>query len=251
MLMYQLLTSLLILLLILNASDASQKSSKLKHQRMVDSLRKREAKLPDKPDPISYLDDATAGTFKPINPPKGLEEPLDETRKLAEGYRILVAEVSEETEAKQIMNQLIQKENLSVSMRFENDRYKIMLGNFQDSIQASNSMKMLKNIDDRNLKVVRSKIFLSNQHTKQNLFQLDHKKKWFIQVAAFSDQVKAQHLKNRLQEQARLIADVRKVNKSQWIVTVGDFSDLEKAKETMEILKKNGYHDIWLRQIKE
>ncbi|MCX7835811.1 MAG: SPOR domain-containing protein [bacterium] len=239
---------MLVLIVVTNAAEYSKKQ---KHQQIVDSLKKREAKLPTKPDPVSYLDDATAGTFKPNTPPKGLDQPLDEHKTLVLGYRILVYQTNDETDAKKWFNKFIHMYQTKVSLRFENDSYSILLGNFQDSIQAQQFLKQNKEIHSYHPKIIPSRILKNESTRKQNPIPIGEKIRWTIQVAVLSDYQKAQEFRNQLDNQLPFPVFIKTQSAHKWTIHVGEFSNLQEAENATQKLKNLGYQQLWIKQSKE
>ena len=77
------LPALLTLLFLLSAvTIVPAKSPNKKFEKQIEELKKQPDHPPATPDPSSYLDDATSGTYKALKPVPPLDEPLDSNCKL-------------------------------------------------------------------------------------------------------------------------------------------------------------------------
>lgn len=218
-----------------------------KHQSIVDSLRKREATLPTIPDPVSYLDDATAGTFKPNTPPKGLEEPLDPSRRLERGFRIRVAQTDDERQAKRFFNQILSSSRYPPSIQYKDEIYNLLVGNFLDSLEAAKQLDNPELTRYGTLKVVQSQVFLQGSSLVQPFIE-ENSSGYTIQVATFSNKSSAVRLKEQLTTKFNLPVRIQESKSNQWIVLIGQFQSKEDAKRTQTMLKNKGYKDSWIRQ---
>jgi len=235
--------SLIMLLLAASLCNADDRS---KYHAIVDSLRRIPSSAPTVPDPVSYQDEATYGTFKPLHPPRGLDEPLDSTRTLIPGWRIRVGETADEAAAKQLIEHAQRALNAPVQVRYYDDHYEVLAGNFVSESDALTLLNAARNAGFTAAVTTPSLVLLPLESRRS----ISHRDTvWQVQIGAFTSRAAADSMMCILQRATSQPVEITPFDAG-YRVRVGRFATSTEAAACRDSLSARGFPNGWITTVR-
>ncbi len=223
-----------------------------RRQSVVDSLKKRPVDEIANPDPVSYQDPATYGTFKPNTPPTNKSDQIDSLHPLINGWRVRVAITPNEDSAKALIKIVAKKFSQPTQLRYINDQYEIMFGNFADLSKAQTAVNEAYRCGYIKAVPVESKIPLQVD-IPSDATDIDttppvqsREKCWQVQVAAYKSKESADSLAMILKHKTTEPVTVLPLYQGNYRVRVGNARSVDSAMKIRDDLSKLGYQETWL-----
>ncbi len=214
---------------------------------LLDSLKQRKMETPTTTDPVTYEDDATFGTYKPLHPPSA-DEPLDSKHQLQKGWRVRITTVTTQDSANYYLKSVAKKLSVPTQLLIDNDKYEILCGNYTELPEARTAATAAYRAGYPYAVPVESWVMTSEQKSVTDTTQrpLDDNICWQVQVAAMRTKFSADSLATILRTLTKESVEVVLPSDRVWRVRVGKARTSEEASKLRDTIRDLGYKNAWL-----